>query len=144
LPEERKGHADGTNLGRENLRDVEVHGRVAESTLEGEVEEDEEHADGITGLVVSASVKRDHCNHDRRRNDDAGEASHVHLAAGVDAIVQPGTTGVVDQASGGEPKSREEEGHVASLSKVRVEDNGVVILKSISMCPSPDFVSNLQ
>jgi hypothetical protein len=49
--------------------------------LEGQVQEDEQHANGIAGLIGRASILRNHGAHDGSGDDDTNEASNVHLAA---------------------------------------------------------------
>jgi hypothetical protein len=49
-------------------------------------------------LVGRAGVAGDHGAEAGGRHEDAGRADHVHQAAGVDFVVQPGAAGVVEDA----------------------------------------------
>ena len=51
LTKQTKTHTHRPQLSRENLRYVEIHGGVAARPLEGEIEEDEEDAEPVTGAI---------------------------------------------------------------------------------------------
>lgn len=78
LAEQAETHADGADLGGENLADIQIHGGVAEGALEGEVEEDEKHARRVARVVGGPRVAGDHGAQARRRHEAAGYADHVH------------------------------------------------------------------
>jgi hypothetical protein len=115
LAEQREAHANGTDLGWEYFRDIKVHRRVTESALsrsahelrestiansplESQVKVDEQDAKGISNPVGCSGVLSGHSSEARRGNDDSNEAGDVHASARVDAIVEPSTQRIVDQA----------------------------------------------
>lgn len=102
LPEQAEAHADGPDLGREDLGHVQVHGRVAEGALEGQVQEHDEDAAGVAALFVRVACICGQQGAEDRGCDQTSEgAEHVHEAAGVDFVVEPCATWVVDQTCGG-------------------------------------------
>ena len=128
LAKEGPSNTDRSNFGREDLRDVEIHSRVTEGTLKSEVQEHEQHTNGVTCLIICPSVQRDHGAINRSRDDDTDETGHVHFATRVDLVMKPSTARVVNKTSGSQPKGGEKKRHVPGLTKAGVEDNSVIVL----------------
>jgi len=109
LSKKTESHSDRSDLRREDLRDPEIHRGVAARALESEVKEDEEDAEAIADLIRGTRVLGDH----RRKTSCGDEAAscpdHEHPSSGVDSVVQPCTSWVVDEASSGKPESTQEE-----------------------------------
>lgn len=64
--------------------------------MEREIQEHEEDTKAISNLVLGARVFSSHSSKARGSNDHSNESGDVHLATGVDPIVQPGAKRVVD------------------------------------------------
>jgi hypothetical protein len=114
LTKQRESHANWTDLGGENLRNVEIHRRVTEcsllrsvhvssryiitdSPLKRQVKVNEQDTKGISNPVGRAGKLGGHGSKARRGDDDPDKTSHVHASTRVDLVMEPCTQGVVDQ-----------------------------------------------
>lgn len=97
--------------------------------MQRKIQEDKEDARSVARLVGGPGVLRD-ATREAGCGDEAPEETHEeHPAARVDAVVEPGAKGVVDDTGGGEPEGGQEERHATCLAEVGVENDGVVVLK---------------
>lgn len=79
----------------ESIKD-NSHRSIVERALHSEVQEDEEDGHTITGLIACPSVLGGKGGLDDESDDASHETDEEHPLAGVDLVVEPSTTRVID------------------------------------------------
>jgi hypothetical protein len=63
--------------------------------LECQIQEHEEDTEAVSNPILGAGILSSHGSKARSSDDHSDEASNIHLAAGVDFVMEPGTKRVI-------------------------------------------------